>query len=198
MFSSILKTKIIILATYILLSVNALNMDEPRILSWGKVLTRCILISIIKVLQLLIVAWKRRLTFTIGTSATTGEDDTVIWNEIHHKTELGTNYSGHGYPDPKYLDNVLLELAVHGITEKDLPTWRNPINTTLFQFIFSLPYLFHYTEHCFNGYQFNPNSTAVGKVFCQNLEWSLRSGSVLTSHCMFYLILDLVTHLSIG
>ncbi|XP_060605008.1 E3 ubiquitin-protein ligase DTX1-like [Ruditapes philippinarum] len=75
-----------------------------------------------KVLQLLIIAWKRRLTFTIGHSTTTGEDNTVTWNEIHHKTELGSNYSGHGYPDPKYLDNVLNELAVHGITEKDLPS----------------------------------------------------------------------------
>ncbi|KAL4224215.1 putative E3 ubiquitin-protein ligase dtx2 [Mactra antiquata] len=75
-----------------------------------------------KVLQLLLVAWKRRLTFTIGSSTTTGEDNTVTWNEIHHKTELGSNYSGHGYPDPNYLDNVLLELAVHGITEKDLPS----------------------------------------------------------------------------
>lgn len=75
-----------------------------------------------KVLQLLIVAWRRRLTFTIGTSTTTGEDNTVTWNEIHHKTELGSNYSGHGYPDDNYLDNVLMELAIHGITEKDLPS----------------------------------------------------------------------------
>ncbi|XP_069134982.1 LOW QUALITY PROTEIN: E3 ubiquitin-protein ligase DTX4-like [Argopecten irradians] len=73
-----------------------------------------------KILNLLIVAWKRRLTFTIGTSTTTGESDTVTWNEIHHKTELGTNYSGHGYPDPNYLENVLMELAVHGVTENDL------------------------------------------------------------------------------
>ena len=55
-------------------------------------------------------------------STTTGEGDTVTWNEIHHKTEHSSNYSGHGYPDPNYLDNVLLELAVHGITEKDLPS----------------------------------------------------------------------------
>ncbi|OWF48702.1 E3 ubiquitin-protein ligase DTX4 [Mizuhopecten yessoensis] len=73
-----------------------------------------------KVLKLLMLAWKRRLTFTIGTSTTTGEGDTVTWNEIHHKTEFGTNYSGHGYPDPNYLENVLMELAVHGVTERDL------------------------------------------------------------------------------
>ncbi|KAK3083968.1 hypothetical protein FSP39_006082 [Pinctada imbricata] len=73
-----------------------------------------------KVLKLLTVAWKRRLTFTIGMSTTTGEGDTVTWNEIHHKTEFGSNHSGHGYPDPNYLDNVLMELAVQGVTENDL------------------------------------------------------------------------------
>ena len=70
-----------------------------------------------QVLRLLIKAWKRRLIFTIGTSTTTGEPNTVTWNEIHHKTELYTNYTGHGYPDPNYLDNVLLELAAQGVTD---------------------------------------------------------------------------------
>ncbi|XP_038263049.1 E3 ubiquitin-protein ligase DTX4 isoform X2 [Dermochelys coriacea] len=71
-----------------------------------------------KVLKLLLVAWDRRLIFAIGTSSTTGESDTVIWNEIHHKTEFGSNLTGHGYPDANYLDNVLAELAVQGITEE--------------------------------------------------------------------------------
>ncbi|NWH70573.1 DTX2 ligase, partial [Piaya cayana] len=70
-----------------------------------------------KVLELLRVAWKRRLIFTVGTSNTTGESNTVVWNEIHHKTEMDTNLSGHGYPDPNYLDNVLAELAAQGVTE---------------------------------------------------------------------------------
>ncbi|XP_074869908.1 putative E3 ubiquitin-protein ligase DTX2 isoform X3 [Carettochelys insculpta] len=70
-----------------------------------------------KVLDLLRVAWKRRLIFTVGTSSTTGESNTVVWNEIHHKTEMDTNLSGHGYPDPNYLDNVLGELAAQGVTE---------------------------------------------------------------------------------
>lgn len=42
--------------------------------------------------------------------------DTVVWNEIHHKTSIN-NYSGHGYPDPNYLDRVMLELAAQGVTE---------------------------------------------------------------------------------
>ncbi|RUS79172.1 hypothetical protein EGW08_013080 [Elysia chlorotica] len=57
------------------------------------------------------------LMFTVGTSYTTGSSDVVTWNEIHHKTELYGNYSGHGYPDASYLDNVILELADHGVTE---------------------------------------------------------------------------------
>uniref|UniRef100_A0A2K6GXC6 E3 ubiquitin-protein ligase n=1 Tax=Propithecus coquereli TaxID=379532 RepID=A0A2K6GXC6_PROCO len=70
-----------------------------------------------KVLELLKVAWKRRLIFTVGTSSTTGETDTVVWNEIHHKTEMDRNVTGHGYPDPNYLHNVLAELAAQGVTE---------------------------------------------------------------------------------
>ncbi|XP_068435798.1 probable E3 ubiquitin-protein ligase DTX2 isoform X2 [Clinocottus analis] len=70
-----------------------------------------------KVLELLKVAWMRRLIFTVGTSSTTGEPDTVVWNGVHHKTEMMSNMSGHGYPDPNYLDNVLSELASQGVTE---------------------------------------------------------------------------------
>ena len=72
-----------------------------------------------QVLRLLQVAWERKLTFTIGTSVTTGATDTVVWNEIHHKTESSSNHSGHGYPDPNYLDNVLMELSLQGVTESD-------------------------------------------------------------------------------
>ncbi|XP_030011437.1 E3 ubiquitin-protein ligase DTX4-like isoform X1 [Sphaeramia orbicularis] len=72
-----------------------------------------------KVLRLLLVAWDRRLIFSVGTSSTTGESDTVIWNEVHHKTEFGSNLTGHGFPDPGHLDNVLEELRAQGITEDD-------------------------------------------------------------------------------
>ncbi|CAK8679806.1 unnamed protein product [Clavelina lepadiformis] len=72
-----------------------------------------------KILSLLYVAWKRRLTFTIGTSVTTGQSNVVTWNEIHHKTEIQNN-RGHGYPDPHYFANVVAELKAHGVTEADL------------------------------------------------------------------------------
>ena len=73
----------------------------------------------VQVLKLLRVAWERRLTFTIGSSVTTGASNTVVWNEIHHKTESMSNHSGHGYPDPNYLDNVLMELSSQGVVETE-------------------------------------------------------------------------------
>ena len=39
-----------------------------------------------KVLKLLKKAFEQKLTFTIGRSTTTGRDDCVTWNDIHHKT----------------------------------------------------------------------------------------------------------------
>ena len=72
-----------------------------------------------QVLRLLQIAWDRRLTFTIGTSVTTGVANTIVWNEIHHKTEPTSNCTGHGYPDPNYLDNVLAELATQGVEDMD-------------------------------------------------------------------------------
>lgn len=72
-----------------------------------------------QVVKLLKEAWRRRLIFTIGPSVTMGQDDCVTWNEIHHKTEW-KNFTGHGYPDPHYLDNALKELELHGVTEATL------------------------------------------------------------------------------
>ena len=53
----------------------------------------------------------------VGVSTTTGSDNCVTWNDIHHKT---SNRHGHpyGYPDPAYLDNVLAELAQHGVVDQ--------------------------------------------------------------------------------
>ena len=73
-----------------------------------------------KVLELLKLAWSRRLIFTIGTSVTTGCENCVVWNNIHHKTEPHSNTSGHGFPDPNFLKNIKMELAVQGVTEEEL------------------------------------------------------------------------------
>lgn len=70
-----------------------------------------------RVLRMLMTAFQRRLTFTIGRSITRGEEDCVVWNGIHHKTVVSDMGSGHGYPDPGYLDRVTSELQQHGIRE---------------------------------------------------------------------------------
>ena len=72
-----------------------------------------------EVLALLKIAFDRTLTFVVGTSVTTGQKNTVVWNGIHHKTSLtgGTNY--YGYPDPTYFNRVKEELASKGVIADD-------------------------------------------------------------------------------
>jgi len=67
-----------------------------------------------KVVNLLRLAWDQRLVFSIGTSSTTGTENTLIWN-IHHKTSISGGVEMHGYPDPSYLTRVREELAQFGI-----------------------------------------------------------------------------------
>lgn len=54
-----------------------------------------------RALKLLQVAWERKLVFTVGTSVTTGHSDVVIWNGIHHKTDISGGPTNYGYPDRK-------------------------------------------------------------------------------------------------
>ena len=49
----------------------------------------------IKVLKLLRKAFEQKLTFTIGRSTTTGRDDFVTWNDIHHKTSMTGGPTGY-------------------------------------------------------------------------------------------------------
>ncbi|KAI6192833.1 hypothetical protein M3Y99_01916100 [Aphelenchoides fujianensis] len=74
----------------------------------------------LRVLQLLRIAFDRRLTFTVGDSQTSGRRNTVVWNGIHHKTRRTGGPQAYGYPDPGYLDRVKAELAAVGVTEADL------------------------------------------------------------------------------
>lgn len=60
-------------------------------------------------------AWDARLLFTIGMSVTTGQENTVIWNGIHHKTNVEGGPSRFGFPDATYLSRVEQELAAAGI-----------------------------------------------------------------------------------
>ena len=68
-----------------------------------------------RVLELLQRAFDARLVFTIGASATTGAQDQITWNDIHHKTSMSGGPTTYGYPDPTYLTRVKQELADKGI-----------------------------------------------------------------------------------
>ena len=43
---------------------------------------------IVHFLQLLHKAFEARMTFTVGTSVTSGAQNVVVWNDIHHKTNI--------------------------------------------------------------------------------------------------------------
>jgi hypothetical protein len=70
-------------------------------------------------LGMLKVAFDRKLTFVVGTSVTTGQKNTVVWNGIHHKTSTTGGTSNYGYPDKTYFNRVQEELASKGITKED-------------------------------------------------------------------------------
>ncbi|XP_039519199.1 E3 ubiquitin-protein ligase DTX3L-like isoform X2 [Pimephales promelas] len=68
-----------------------------------------------EVLILLEKAFKQKLIFTVGRSTTTGADNMVTWNDIHHKTSRYGGPESYGYPDPGYLKRVKDELKAKGI-----------------------------------------------------------------------------------
>lgn len=68
-----------------------------------------------EILRLLLIAFERKLTFTIGTSVTTGRPNQIVWNGIHHKTSVEGGPSFFGYPDPTYFLRIREELAAKGI-----------------------------------------------------------------------------------
>ncbi|XP_021465726.2 E3 ubiquitin-protein ligase DTX3L isoform X1 [Oncorhynchus mykiss] len=68
-----------------------------------------------EVLKLLKKAFNQRLIFTVGISRTTGAENVVTWNDIHHKTNIGGGAQSFGYPDHDYLSRVKDELKAKGI-----------------------------------------------------------------------------------
>jgi len=67
------------------------------------------------VLGLLQKAFELRQIFTVGQSRTTGYDNVITWNDIHHKTSITGGIENFGYPDKTYLNRVKQELAAKGI-----------------------------------------------------------------------------------
>ncbi|XP_056129796.1 uncharacterized protein LOC130107293 isoform X2 [Lampris incognitus] len=68
-----------------------------------------------EVLELLRRAFTQKLIFTVGTSRTTGAENQVTWNDIHHKTSTTGGPQSFGYPDPGYLGRVRDELKAKGV-----------------------------------------------------------------------------------
>ncbi|KAG8007892.1 Extended synaptotagmin-1 [Nibea albiflora] len=68
-----------------------------------------------EVLHLLKKAFDQKLIFTVGTSRTTGLENQVTWNDIHHKTSTSGGPEGFGYPDAGYLSRVREELKAKGV-----------------------------------------------------------------------------------
>ena len=66
-----------------------------------------------KLLKRLKFAWKRGLTFSIGTSLTTRQPNCITWASIHHKTS--PSRGPHGFPDPGFFVNCNGELDSLGV-----------------------------------------------------------------------------------
>lgn len=66
-----------------------------------------------KLLERLKYAWIHGLTFTVGTSMTTGRQNCIVWASIHHKTS--PSGGSHGFPDPSFFDNCNRELDSLGV-----------------------------------------------------------------------------------
>ena len=63
-----------------------------------------------KLLKRLKFAFLHGLTFTVGTSMTTGAANQCTWSSIHHKTSPTGGNASHGYPDTSYFINCNEEL----------------------------------------------------------------------------------------
>lgn len=61
-----------------------------------------------QLLERLKFAFLHGLTFTVGTSLTSCQSNSVMWSSIHHKTSR--RGGAHGFPDPHYIANCNLEL----------------------------------------------------------------------------------------
>lgn len=68
-----------------------------------------------QVLNLLSIAWERRLIFTIGRSVTTGREDVVTWNGVEHRTERSQFVSQQ--ETAHFLERVVRQLNMRGVSD---------------------------------------------------------------------------------
>jgi len=78
-----------------------------------------------EVVALLVKAFKRKLTFTVGYSVVRGRYNCIVWNGIHHKTNTSGGSSHYGFPDPTYFNRVRNELADKGVVVESLSEVRD-------------------------------------------------------------------------
>ncbi|KAL7526487.1 hypothetical protein ACHAXR_001512, partial [Thalassiosira sp. AJA248-18] len=64
-------------------------------------------------------AFQHGLTFSVGTSLTTGKKNQCTWASIHHKTSPSGGVRKHGFPDTDYFVNCNSELDTHGVPHAD-------------------------------------------------------------------------------
>ena len=67
-----------------------------------------------RALELLLAAFRQGGLFRVGSSATTGRDNTVVW-AIHQKTSTDGGSTRHGWPDPEYLQRLQSECAAANV-----------------------------------------------------------------------------------
>eukprot|EP00904_Undaria_pinnatifida_P000983 jgi/Undpi1/10886/HiC_scaffold_3.g01412.m1 len=78
-----------------------------------------------EVLGLLCACFEQKMTFTVGTSVTTGISNSVIWNGIHHKTATSGGSANFGYPDRHYFTSIgFLFIVLVGADRAGQGTWR--------------------------------------------------------------------------
>ena len=66
-------------------------------------------------LQLLMRAFDQGVAFRVGSSTTTGKENTVVWS-IHQKTRYNGGEVHHGWPDPGYVDRLTSECAANNVS----------------------------------------------------------------------------------
>jgi deltex len=64
-------------------------------------------------------AFQHGLTFTVGISMASGQDNCVTWASIDHKTALSGGVQNHGFPDRDYFDNCNSQLDALSVPAAD-------------------------------------------------------------------------------
>jgi len=83
-----------------------------------------------EILALLRTCFERKLIFRFGISDTTGEQNAICWNGVHHKTSCsggGWGYSNDSVVNAKYFEQLKIELKHKGITSSEYSFSENNV-----------------------------------------------------------------------